>query len=272
MRVRSKRSYGSASRTEQSAWLSRRARRPQRRRAARLDALEKELDSDALGVISKRGIKARDIAERIVKEGTPDARIEALERELRERDDRDAKRQKELEDQLTARQQREQYDAARKQLHATFSEMKEKLPILSRLCTTESRIEREYMAAWQTIQSDPEASKQRWTDAEIFEAMEQAKVADRDAFLEGSDADVLEKVLTNKRASVTTDGKASSGSVRQGIENASSSGAKTLTNGQSAARVTADEEFDIRPGETLAQADKRQNRELTERLRRERRG
>jgi hypothetical protein len=241
-------------------------------RAAKLDALEERLSKDAMGVLSERGVKARDIAERIVKEGTQDAKLDELSAKYQALVAEREKEREELKAKVAEEERRRAYDGARKQLHTTFTEMKEKLPLLSRLCTTEARVEREYMAAWQAIQADPEGRATQWTDAEIFTAMESAKALDREAFLEGSDADVLETVLTKKRASATVDGKVSTGSVRQGSENASSSGAKTLTNSQAAARVTADEGFDIRQGETLAQADKRQNAMLTDRLRRDRRG
>jgi hypothetical protein len=242
-------------------------------KAARLDALEERLGKDPMGILSERGVKARDIAERIVKEGTPDAKLEELNAkiaawEAKQEADRTAAQRRA--DEL---QRQEIVSQARKQLHSTFTEMKDKLPILSRLCTTEARIEREYMAAWTAIQSDPEAAAATWTDAEIFEAMEQAKAADREAYLEGSDADVLETVLTKKRASVTTDGKPSTGSTRQATESAGSSSAKTLTNGQAASRTSAeDDELARKPGETLAQWDKRQDAVFAKRLREGRRG
>ena len=242
-------------------------------KAAKLAELEERLGKDPLGILNERGVKARDIAERVVKEGTPDAKLEELSAKYQRLvEEREAER-KAMEAKVAEEQRRAQYEAARKQLHTTFEGMKEKLPILSRLCTTPARIEREYMSAWNAIQSDPEASQYTYTDAEIFQAMEDQKALDRDAFLDGSDADVLEKVLTSKRASATSTEKASPGGVRQASENASSSSAKTLTNGQAAARAsTEDDEFARRKGETIQQWDRRTAPLYAKKLQEARRG
>src|ERR1700685_2521286 len=47
-------------------------------KAARLEAFEKEVSSDAIGFLQRRGVTAQSIAERVVKEGTPDAKLEEL--------------------------------------------------------------------------------------------------------------------------------------------------------------------------------------------------
>jgi hypothetical protein len=242
-------------------------------RAAKLDALEERLGKDPMGILAERGVRARDIAERVVKEGTPDAKLEELSAKYQKLVEEREREKQELEAKVTAEQQRAQYESARKRLHETFDSMKEKLPLLARLCTTEARTEREYMAAWNAIQSDPEARGLNWKDEEIFEAMEQAKAGDRDAYLEGSDADVLESVLTKKRTYATVSEKASPGGARQGSESASSSSARTLTNGQAASKVSADDdELAHRKGESLEAWSKRQDKILAERLRQSRRG
>jgi hypothetical protein len=240
--------------------------------AKKLAALEERLSKDALGLLNERGVKARDIGERIMREGTPDAKLEELNAKIRLLEETRDKEHKQAEEKAQRLERERMVESARKELHKRFEDLKPSLPILSALCKTEARFEREYMAAYQTIASEigVEAASQL-KDDDIIKAMEEAKAGDREAYIESFDAESIEKVLTKKRSSATVDEKASAGSVRQGSENASSP-AKTLTNAQAASRTTAEGEFDIRKGESLADADKRQNALLVERLRAGRRG
>jgi hypothetical protein len=213
---------------------------------------------DRVGAFKKLNGDAKELAEDILRSGTPDEKIAALSRELVEMRKRDADREEELKKERAELTRRETVANARKQMVSAFEADKSSLPLLSKLTKGDTtRIEREYMITWRLAELDPEANKllHTFTDKQIFEATEARLVQQKED-------------LTAEDKGATVEGKADSGTARQGTEGGNSS-AKTLTNSQAGERAASggDDDLDRKKGESLTEWDKRINSILIDRLR-----
>lgn len=202
---------------EQQELAQARAERDAERQArahleARARQLEAELGRDPLELLESRGITAKQIADRILKKGTPEAAVEEALQKVKAREDQLAA---ELQ-QLRERDQRAQHAAmqaqARRQLSDTFEGVKAECPILAKVASTPARLEAEYLSAYQRIVATL-GPNHGYSDAEILKGLEEAKRADLEEALEAYEVEKLEAALTKRRgsASVTETSSTASG-------------------------------------------------------------
>lgn len=203
------------------------------RRAEDAERRSKELDAelaDPLSFLHKRGIAAKDIADRVLKDGTPEAANEEIKRKLAALEESTKKDREEYERRVQEAEKRAQFEAARRELFGTFDRRKGDLPLLAKLCDSPAALEREYMSAWRAIQSDPDARRHQYSDEEILESIEAAKRAEFEAAIDTIPVDELEKHLTRRKPNAKKqEAEASPAGAPQGTESAKPS--KTLTNG-----------------------------------------
>jgi hypothetical protein len=204
----------------------------------------------------------QQIGERILKKGSPDEKIAQAIAAAKAAEERAAALERDYQQRQQQAAQQAAILSAKKQLSDLFDQNKEALPILSKLAGGNyERLEREYMAAFRSIQSHPEARGQTFTDLEILQAIEAAKAAEIEEALEAFELEKLEGHLTKRRgsASVTTAAKNASGP--QSKESATGKTSRTLGPSASAKAGSG-----WKPDNWDKLSDREQNRLLIERL------
>jgi hypothetical protein len=227
----------------------------------RLATLEQEL-GDPLSLLQKRGITARQIGERIVKEGTPDAQLaEAIETARKAAEETQRLRQE-----IAQRAEQDRAESARlgaiRQLNGVFDEHKAKLPILTQLGS--ERMIAEYMHTYQSVTTHPDTRMYSYTDAELLEATEARLRADAEARLEALDDETLEKALTKRKGGASVNGTAAQAAAGAGQgSNGAQSGrtGKTLT-----AALSSSSSGSWKPDNWAKLSDKKQNELIVARL------
>lgn len=234
-----------------------------RAKAARADEIEKEI-ADPLAFLEKRGITSREVGERIIKRGTPDAKIAELEERIRKAEEEKARDTKAAEERAKKAEGERALARAHRELLDAVATVKAETPILSKL--SEQRIVEEFLATFRLAQADPETAPYAatYTNHELLKATEARLKADREASIEDLDDELLEAALTKRKArasSVAESGQQTDATGRQGTE-AASSRSKPLTH--AVAQTTGGS---WKPDNWASLPDREQNRILADRLR-----
>lgn len=135
---------------------------------------------DKIAAAKRLGIDAKDLAETIVRDGTPDAKIAALDAELKAEKEARAKDREEQQAERQRRSAEEGREAALNRVYAAFDENAETWEALADVVTDDegkvdqASIRREYMATYLLARhsEDPaiRAHADKFTDREILEA------------------------------------------------------------------------------------------------------
>jgi hypothetical protein len=218
-------------------------------KAAGLAALEERLGKDALSVLAERGVTAKQIAERVVADGTPDAALKALQAKLVKLEEEREKDRQETQRRVAEAERGRAVDQARAALARSFDDAKAEIPVLHKLIKDPAKLEREYIAAYNTIRGAIGAKVDSLSDKDILLAMERVKRAELEEAREA---------LTPGKADASLDGKSTVASAGQASSSARS-GSVTL-NGSHNTTFTLPENFS-------KLSDKEQNKVLAEQYR-----
>jgi hypothetical protein len=232
---------------------------------ARIQEWEKEL-ADPLAFLERRGVKATDIGERIIKSGTPDEKIaQAMEAAKKaEAANRQLRQELEQRDQRVAAER--QYLTAKRQLEDAIDAAKTTLPILSKL-PGERRIA-EYMHTFQLAQESPESRGIAFTDAELLEATEARLRAGAEEQLEWLDDALVETHLTKRKGAAIVDGKATDASQASPAAGKTADAAQSSRAGKTLTTALASSSSGgWKPDNWDKLPDKKQNELLIERIR-----
>jgi hypothetical protein len=204
---------------------------------AQWEALQAEL-ADPLTFLDKRGIKADQIGQRILDQGTPNEGVtRALEAARRAEEKAEAIIREGREREQRAQAQATQAQAIQR-VHTAFDALKDECPLLGGL-DGNGRV-REYMVTYQRALADPETRDyaDQYTDAELLQATEARIRFDLESKLEHYDLDALEKLLTKRKGAGTLNGSKDAASAPQSTTGAKANG-KTLTSAVSAGSASS---------------------------------
>lgn len=193
------------------------------------------------------GKSARELAEDVIREGTPEAKEAAIQAEIRAEREARERLEKELRDRDAAGQAERNRQQALRQLHTAWDAVKERCPALAKAVgEDEDALVEEYLIVYEKALKDPDtrdyAKAGRYTDEE---------------YLHAANERIAKRYLRDGAISPSVNGDASSG---HSASQAGSS-ARTLTNGAAAEKASS-----WKPANFERLPEQEQNRLLAEAL------
>jgi hypothetical protein len=172
--------------------------------AARVAALESEF-ADPVAFLRKRGVTARELGERIVREGSTEEQLEKAIAGAKAAEEKSDALRRELEQREARSRLEAQQLQARKALLDSVLEAAPRMPLLSQM--SQERVISEYMRTYQDAASHPDTREMlrsgQFSDLELLEATEARLLADYEERSEHVPLDILERHLTKRKTPAT---------------------------------------------------------------------